>query len=245
MSLKNLTTSSDIAPEKDSIGTSRVKESGLYEVVISAAYLGKSEGGALSLNLVLKTEDDSEIKQTLWMTSGDKKGNKNYYLNAKKEKHYLPGFLIANSLSLLTVGKDISEIETEEKTINLYNYELKKDIPTKVDMLMELVTQSVIVGLIKQEVDKSEKDSTGTYIPTGETRTENEIDKLFRAEDRMTTAEVIAQAEEAQFINTWEAKWKDVTRDKTTKDAGNSRAGAPKSGAAKSVGTTSLFGKKA
>ena len=85
MSLKNLTTSSDIAPEKDSIGSSRVKESGLYEVVISAAYLGKSEGGALSLNLVLKTEDDSEIKQTLWMTSGDKKGNKNYYLNAKKK----------------------------------------------------------------------------------------------------------------------------------------------------------------
>lgn len=52
-----------------------------------------------------------------------------------------------------------------------------------------------------------------------------EIDKLFRAKDRMTTAEIRAQAEEPSFIETWEQKWAGKTRDKSKGAAAN--AGAP------------------
>lgn len=238
--LSGLTTDKNIADEKDSVGGSRVRESGLYPLTIALAYLTKSAGGALALNLVLK-DDDGEVRQQLWVTN--KKGE-NFYLDKKQEKQYLPGFNMANSLALLTVGKEIAALDTEEKVINLYNFEAKADVPTKVDMVVELLGKEILVGLLKQTVDKTKKnEATGEYEPTGETREENEVDKFFRAEDRLTSSEIRAGATEAAFATTWETKWKDKTRDRSTgAKGGNGTAGAPKaSGPATSQPTQSLF----
>lgn len=242
--LKSLATNDSIANEKDSVGSTGPLESGLYNTTVSMAYLSKSAGGALGLVLTLKTEEGRDIRQTLWMTSGTAKGCKNYYETKTGEKQYLPGFNIANGLSLLTVGKEISDLETETKVVNVYSAEAKAEVPTKVEVLMDLLNQEITVGLIKQTVDKTKKnESTGVYEPTGETRDENEIDKLFRTRDRMTTAEIRAQAEEAKFVDTWSAKWSGKTRDKSTGTAGT--AGAPKGAAGAPAGakkpTTSLF----
>lgn len=241
--LATLTTDSSIADEKDSVGGNGPLESGLYTAKVALAYITKSAGGALGLVLNFKTEAGKEIRQTLWMTSGTAKGCKNYY-EKDGEKHYLPGFNHANSLALLTVGKEISALETETKVVNVYSAEAKAEVPTKVEMLMDLLGQDIIVGLIKQTVDKTKKnESTGVYEPTGETRDENEIDKLFRARDRMTTAEIRAQAETATFIDTWDAKFSGQTRMKAKGAAGT--AGAPKAAAgapaAAKKPTTSLF----
>jgi hypothetical protein len=242
--LANLKTDDAIATEKDSVGGgSFILESGIYNATVSLAYITKSKGGALGLVLNLKTDTDKEIRQTLWMTSGTEKGCKNYY-EKDGEKHYLPGFNHANSLALLTVGKEISELDTEVKVINAYSPEAKAEVPTKVDMIMDLLGKEITVGVIKQTVDKTKKnEATGAYEPTGETRDENEIDKLFRARDRMTTAEIRAQAEKATFVETWEAKWAGKTKDKSKGAAGT--AGAPKAAAgapaAAKKPTTSLF----
>lgn len=243
--LANLTTDSSIANEKDSIGGgSRVLESGIYTFTIQHAYIGKSTGGAISLNLNLKTEDNKELKQQLWVTSGTAKGGKNYYIDKNGDKQYLPGFVMANSLCLLALGKEISELDTEQKVISVYNTEAKAEVPTKVDMLMDLVGKEITAAVFKQIVDKTKKnESTGAYDPTGETREENELDKFFRASDKKTTAEIRAQAEEATFVHTWEKKYAGQTRDKSKGAGGaNGTAGAPK---AASVGaskpTSSLF----
>ena len=243
--LANLTTDSSIANEKDSIGGgSRVLESGIYTLTIQHAYIGKSTGGAISLNLNLKTEDNKELKQQLWITSGTAKGGKNYYIDKNGDKQYLPGFVMANSLCLLALGKEISELDTEQKVISVYNTEAKAEVPTKVDMLMDLVGKEITAAVFKQIVDKTKKnESTGAYDPTGETREENELDKFFRASDKKTTAEIRAQAEEATFVHTWEKKYAGQTRDKSKGASGaNGTAGAPK---AASVGaskpTSSLF----
>ena len=243
--LANLTTDSSIANEKDSIGGgSRVIESGIYTFTIQHAYIGKSTGSAISLNLNLKTEDNKELKQQLWITSGTAKGGKNYYIDKNGDKQYLPGFVMANSLCLLTLGKEISELDTEQKVISLYNTEAKAEVPTKVDMLMDLIGKEITAAVFKQIVDKNKKnESTGAYEPTGETREENELDKFFRASDKKTTAEIRAQAEEATFVHTWEKKYAGQTRDKSKGAGGaNGTAGAPK---AASVGaskpTSSLF----
>lgn len=244
--LANLKSDASIATEKDSVGGgSFILESGIYNATVNLAYITKSKGGALGLVLNLKTDADKEIRQTLWMTSGTEKGCKNYY-EKDGEKHYLPGFNHANSLALLTVGKEISELDTETKVVNVYSPEAKAEVPTKVDMIMDLLGKEITVGVIKQTVDKTKKnETTGAYEPTGETRDENEIDKLFRARDRMTTAEIRAQAEEATFANTWEAKWAGKTKDKSKGASGT--AGAPKAAgaagapAAAKKPTTSLF----
>lgn len=242
--LATLSTDASIAEEKDSVGGGGPLDSGLYNATVSMAYLTKSQGGALGMVLTLKTEDGKDIRQTLWMTSGTAKGAKNYYEDKNGAKQYLPGFNHANSLALLTCGKEISQLDTETKVVNVYSAEAKSEVPTKVEVPMDLLGKEIIVGLIRQTVDKTKKnDATGIYEATGETRDENEIDKLFRARDRMTTAEIRAQAETATFIDTWDAKFTGKTRDKSKGASGT--AGAPKAAGAPAAAakkpTTSLF----
>jgi hypothetical protein len=240
--LANLSTDDSVTEEKDSVGSSGPLDSGLYKSTVALAYVTKSAGGAMGLVLNLKTEAGREIRQTLWMTSGTAKGGKNYY-EKDGEKFYLPGFNHANSLALLTCGKEISQLDTETKVVNVYSAEAKSEVPTKVEMLMDLLGKEIIVGVLRQTVDKTKKNDAGVYEPTGETRDENEIDKLFRAKDRMTTAEIRAQAESATFIDTWDAKHSGTVKMKAKGASGTpgapKAAGAPAAAAKKP--TTSLF----
>ncbi len=241
--LKNLTSDDSIANEKDSVGSGGVVDSALYLSKISLAYLTKSAGGATGLVLHAKTDAGRELRQTLWMTSGTAKGATNFYIDKEGQKQYLPGFNLANSLALLTVGKELSQLDSDTKVVNAYSPEAKAEVPTKVEMLVELLDQDVLIGVIKQIVDKTQKTDAGVYVPTGETRDENEIDKFFRARDRMTTAEIRAKATEAVFASTWETKWAGKTRDKSKGTNGaTGTAGAPRAAAATSKKpATSLF----
>lgn len=236
-----LTTDETIADERDSIGSGGPLESGLYKSTISMAYATKSKGGALGIVLHLKTDAGREVRQTLWVTSGTEKGCKNYY-EKDGERHYLPGFNLANSLALLTVGTELSGVDTETKVVPVYSPEAKAEVPTKVEVLMPLLNQEIIAGIIKQTVDKNIKNDAGVYVPSGETRDENEIDKFFRASDRKTTAEIRAQAEEARFIEMWDQRWTGKTRDRSKGTTGNAGvAGAPAKQAPAKKPTTSLF----
>ncbi len=235
--LSSLATSNDIASEKDSVGGGFVLDTNLYNFTVKLAYLQKADSEALSLVVHLTTEDGKDVRQQFWMTSGKAKGCKNFYVDKNGDKQYLPGFNMANSLCLLTVGKEIAQLETETKVVNLYSSEARAEVPTNVEMLTELLGKQVFGGLIKQIVDKTKKnESTGEYEPTGETREENELDKLFRERDGKTTAEILAQAPEAVFIETWKKKWVGQVKDKSTKTAGT--AGAPKATGAATTGTT-------
>jgi len=204
----------------------------IYMSQVSLAYLQKSGSGALGLVLHLTTDTGREIRQTIYMTSGNAKGNKNFYVNKDGEKKYLPGFLLANSLAELTTGKQIAELETESKVVPLYSFEAKAEVPTQVDMLMDLIGKDVYAAVFKQIVDKNKKnEATGQYEPTGETREENEIEKFFCALDgyeKMTSPEIRAKAETATFFDTWKQKWAGQVRDKSKgKAATNGQAGAP------------------
>lgn len=248
--LSNLATDESIKNETDSVGGGGPVETALYPAEVSLAFVKKSAGGALGLNLHLKLDNGHEHRETLWVQSGDAKGNKNFYENAQGEKKYLPGFMTANSLTLLGIGKEISQLDTEEKVVKLYSLDAKADVDTKVDMVMDLIGARIIVGLQKQIVDKNQKGDDGVYRPTGETREINEIDKFFREKDKLTTAEIRAGAEEPAFYNTWDQKMTGKTRNKASaaNDA-NGAQGAPvvQGAFGSSAGTTkkptsSLFG---
>ncbi len=214
-------------------------DSAIYDLNIKLAYVTKAPSEAMALNVLFET-DGKDVRQQFWMTSGKAKGCKNFYIKKdkttdKETKHYLPGFNMANALCLLTVAKEISVMTTEEKVINLYDPNQQKEVPTKVNMVTELLGQTITGGVIKQIVDKKTKDAgTGEYQPTGETRIENEVDKFFRQRDGLTVTEIRAKMTEAQFKDQWEKKWTGETEDKSTGTGAVS--GAPTPGAAIGAG---------
>lgn len=241
---KNVTSDDSIANERDSVGGGGVLESGLYPATVKLAYATTAASGAMGLVLHLQTEQGREIRETLWITSGKAKGGKNYY-EKDGQKHYLPGYLNATALTLLTVGEELSEVDTETKVVNVYSREAKAEVPTKVEMLMDLLDQPIHVGVIKEIVDKTTQADDGSYVPTGETREQNVIDKFFRASDNRTTSEIRAKSEDAVFVNTWKERWSGKTRDRSTKGVANTPARSAGSGIAANQPakkpTTSLF----
>lgn len=238
--LKAIKTDSNVkGEEKDSLGGGGLLDSDAYLFTIEAAYVIKSEGGAMGISLQLKNEEGRTLRTTEYITN--KKGE-NFY-EKEGQKSFLPGYNKMTSLTLLAIGKELSELDTEEKVIKAWNFEAKAEVPTKVQMITDLVGKQIYGGVLKQTVDKNAKADDGTYKPTGETRDENVIDKFFRARDKMTVAEIRAEAEKAEFFDKWvEAnKGKVVNR---AKGAGNGTAGAPKAGApaAGAKPKQSLFG---
>ena len=225
--------------EKDTVGGVNTLESGIYPSTITSAYFGLSTGGAKKIVLEAKSKTNQIIRSTLFITSGTAKGGKNYYEKDGKT-HYLPGWLAAQSLVTLTLGIPINKLEPEEKVVGIYNYDLSAEVPTPVSMITQLIGKEINIGLIKQTVNKRVKDAQGKYVPSADTRDENEIDKFFHADTNMTTAEILANAPKAVFIETWKDKWDGVTRDKTVKVTPGKNA--PNSTAKGGLPTESLFG---
>lgn len=241
--LSNITIPTDIAASTDSVGGNGPLESGIYNFVIDNAYIDSSAGGAISVNFSFKDQSGREMRSTQYITSGNTKGCLPYYIDKRSgEKRALPGYEIANDISLIAIGEVINEVETETKTLSLYDYVAKKDVPKQKEVIMDLLGKEVTLGVLKVIEDKNVKNDQGAYVPSGEVRTINEIDKVFRTSDSMTVNEIRAEAKNAEFLEIWATKNTNVTRNKT-KGVANTGAsvGAP-AAAANTSATKKLFG---
>lgn len=240
--INNLKTDNAIKDEKDVLGGGGPADSDIYASKVELAYLGQADSGAVSLNLRLKTDSGRELRQQLWITSGKAKGFKNYY-ERDGERHYLPGFILANSLTLLTVGKELAAVvdSAEPKMVKVYSPAAKEEVATQVPVLTELLGQEVYAAVLKQIVDKQAKGEDGQYHPTGETREVNEIDKFFRAKDKMTTAEIRAGATEPTFFEAWKKKWAGQVQNRSTGASGTGNTAASGTASKNSRPVQSLF----
>lgn len=228
----------DIQEDQDSLGGS-LRDSGLVELTVQAAYIDVSDKGSYSFNLIGKDDKGSEYRETLWITN---KNGENFY-EYNGEKRYLPGFNVANAIALLTTGYSLADLDDpEEKKVEVWDFDEGKMVLKDKDCLPQLNGEKILVGILKEVIDKTKlNEGTGKYEPTGETRTVNVIDKVFHAETRMTVAEIRDDAEEAVFVDKWDQKWtgKERNRAKGAKEgSGSAATGTPQK--AKS----SLFNKK-
>lgn len=235
--LKNLETKANVEGEKDVLGGGGVLDTNVYPMKVKVAYFTTAASGAVAINLQGDV-DGKEVRQQFWVLSGNDKGNKNTYTKDGKE-YYLPSFLTANSLALLTVGKELSQLDVEKKVIKLYDFEAKEERPTEVDVLVELTGQMIQAGIQKQTVDKNEKGDDGKYYPTGETREINEVVKFFRYDDGLTVPEIEKGVTEAKFKDDWVAKWAGKVINKAKGNKDGAKSGLPSGGA--KTGTSSLF----
>lgn len=192
--------------EDDYVGGGGTLETDIYPAEIKYAYIGKAANSdARNLTLCLKV-NGLDITRQIWMTNRD--GEVTYQDKKSKEVKNLPGFNQVNGLCMLLVSKEVGNMDVEEKTLSLYDYESKKDVPQAVDCFVELHGLKLQVAIQKQTVDKTEKnESTGEYEPTGETRDTNEFIKFF-PEDRLVTI-----SEVAHFIKSLGGDFEDVLND--------------------------------
>ena len=241
MSMFNNLKSDGLEESQDRLGGFSPLDTDVYAGKIKLAYAGESEKGALFVALVADF-GGREYRETIYVS------------NKQKEPHYmqdnkkipLPGFTIIDDLCLVASGKPLSEQTTEEKTVKLYDFEQKKEMPKAVQVLTDLVGQPIKVGILRKLENKTEK-SGNEYVPTAETREVNNIDKVFHHEMDLTVAEARSGQEEAKFLASWTERNKGQTRDvRKIKDGAAGQAGAPKpsSGGNAAAPRTSLFGKK-
>lgn len=244
MSLNILKQHSGIEAETDKLsGSFKVLDSGIYTATIEHAYFDKSSGGALSLNLSLKTEEGTSLKHPLWVTSGNAKGNLTYYTTKDGKKYNLPGYNQANSLSEILTGKHISDLEPESKILNIYDFKARAEIPVKKEVITEFTGETIQVAVLKQLVDKKTKDdASGEYVATGETKEVNEINKMLN-KDGLTITE-IKEGKSNNFKQQWLDKFEGTVQDKSTKTitAGIPNIGIPNTISNTAENTPKLFG---
>ena len=224
------------------IGGGYAWESGVYDTVIKMVYMNQSASEAVSFNVILENSAGKELKESFWIKSGKAKGNKTYYTKDKKD-YPLPGYSVANSLCVAATGDSLAKCmaTAEKKTINIYNSEQKKEAPTERPVLMGLQGKPVKVAVHQVTEDKTAKNATtGTYEPTGASKTVNEC-KFFGNMAGQTAEEILSGTDGVMF-NKWAEKNTGNVIDKTSKNAGGASAAAIMGGAPDPKSAGSLFG---
>lgn len=248
MGLFNNLGTQELEKSEDRLGGFKAIDTDIYTGPVKALFAGKSKEGAMSLTVVVDIGGGREYKETLWITN--KKGENFFTKDNKKQP--LPGFTVANEIALMTTEKELHQLDTEEKVIKLYDFELKKEVPTTVQMVTEAIGKPVALGILKVLENKSKKnDSTGKYEPIEETREVNIIDKVFHPELHVTIPEARDQ-KPAEFWDGWLKRNKGQLRDKRDIKDGDAGAksggkggssGPPQAGGGGQPPKKSLFGK--
>jgi hypothetical protein len=152
----------DIVTTTDSLGGRSLFDSDIYEATVSVAYTSVSKSGAKAVNLILNMGKDKQYRETIYVSSNTAKGGKSY--TERDGKTYpMIGFTLINDLCIVATGLPLTSQDLEEKLINIYDFEARKEVPRSTDCLVNLHGKKVKVALIKALVNKQEKNSAGEY----------------------------------------------------------------------------------
>ena len=183
-------------------GKFNVPKTGLHTAIIKAAYSTKSSGGATAMNFIFNLEDGTVFRETIYVTN--KQGEIHYLSkDGKNKKIPLPGYTTANDIAMLSTGHDLTSQNFEEKVISLYDYDAKKEVPTKVLMATEMLDKTVTLGLRKSIEDKTVKQGND-WVPNGQTFEKATINKVFHKDSGRTLREFLDGEAEGKFIKDWE-----------------------------------------
>lgn len=218
----------------DRVGGDFTFDTDLYVGKVKVAYFGKSPKGANFLGLILGMPDGRDYSEDIYFTNRE---GQNYYHPKDKSKNVdtskknpLPGFTLVNDLLLVTIGKELSEVaedDVEERVIKMYDRTEKKELPTKVNMLIPMLGTEVGVAIQKSEETQMDKDNDGFYtIPTDKSRFTNNIEKVVVADTKHTVTEA-RNGNDPEWAPKWVERNKGQVRDKKYKGTDVVKAGMP------------------
>lgn len=239
-----------IKKTEDSLGGGGgyLRETNIDVFEVKAFYAGKSDGGAQSVTGVFIDEAGKEYTETFWVT---KTTGENYFYvkdkqgNPTQEKSFLPGFNIVNDICMITTDAPLDEQDDEEKVVNVYDYDAKKQVPKAVPMLTGVIGKRVALAIYKNTENINKKNAQGAYEPTAEEKQTNTVEKAFYPDFKTTVREaevamenggevkddmILTNAKEnaAVFWDAWLEKHKGKVKDKRKiKDGAAGTAGKP------------------
>lgn len=210
--------------EADTLPAERVKtlDSGIYDAVIDLAYLEKSQGGALMMKVVYKT-DTSTVRDRFTLTSGDNKGNRSYYIDQEGKQRPLPDLMRAHQLSQVACGMGFDKLDAQEKTIKLYDFDAQEERPVKKDVVVDLIGKTIKIGVLKVMQNKRTNQG-GTWVDTEEAQEVNEVAKVFNSDGQTATEQ------QAKEPGTFQDKWREKFEGKTINRMKKGAASAPVAG---------------
>ena len=223
--------------EEDVLGGSRTVPSNVYPAGIKLAYLDAAASGAICVVFdfaMLVNGKERNHKETIYISNKNKEFT--YKDKQSGENKPLPGFVTVDSICNADTGKSITELSTEKKTIKVYDYDQKAEVPQEKEVLMDLIRGKLELGIIETIVDKNVKTDNG-YVPSGETREQNELSKVFN-EDGLTQLEKESGATEAKF----KAAWVEQYAGKKINKSKGAATGAKAGGVSKPATASPLFG---
>ena len=243
MSIFSNMKSEGLEQSQDRLGGFQAFESDIYTGPIKALYAGESRGGAVSVTVILDLGGGKEYRETLYVTN---KNKENYFINkGTGKKSPLPGFTVVNDICLIATGKELHELQTEDKVIKAWDSDAKAEVPKSVPMITEALGQKISIGVLKQLENKNEKQGD-EYVPTAETRETNIIDKVFHPDLKVTVAEARQGKTQGEFWDAWLKRNQGQTRDRREiKDGEPAKPGTPPKAStpAAAAPRKSLFGK--
>ena len=202
----------DVEENEDFLPGDFTKDTGMYPMTVDMAYLGESAGGAISVTVHLKEiGGNGGHRETFYVTS--KAGLNTYVDKRSGKRRLLPGMDAMNQLSMVTTGKKLPAQDAEEKIVKIWNFDERKELPTPVQALTEMIGQEVLVALTKKRENKRTKVGN-EFVDTPEERIFNEAGKFLHP-DGHTVAEKIAEQDETTYKDTWQKKFgPDYVQDK-------------------------------
>lgn len=191
-------------------GNSRLFDSDIYTATIKTAYVGTSRSGAMNVTLIASI-GDREYTETLYITNKEKVP---YYIDQQRKKRFIPGYNIVNNICKVCTGKGLNELDTEEKVLNVYDFDQKKNVPTAVPVIVDLMGKEVALGILREIRNKVAQEN-GVYVDTPETREQNLIANVFYPDTHQTVNEK-EENKDPTFYTKWLEKNQGKTIDRRT-----------------------------
>lgn len=168
----------------------------IYPGKIKGVYCGKAENSqsrSVTVMVDVMVAGKAVPKTfTEWVTN--REGKATYTKDG--QTHNLPGYNRINALCMLLTGKDITEMEVEERVLAIYDFDQSKDVNKSVPCFADLHGEEIQMAIQEViEFKQKKNESTNQYEDTDETRSINNVVKFMPAEKPVTLSELKQYAE--------------------------------------------------
>lgn len=208
LSLGNGLDELELLKEGTGLSDSSVLDTGLYQALLKYIYFTTNKSGTKSANAVVEING---LTHTYSMCFTYKETNSpTKVVNGKTQ--VIPGYRQLNNLCFVASGKPVNKCEQEEKTILVYDRTQKKEVPTMVNTIKDVMGAKIGVGIKKIHKHKTALMPTGVYVPTTEMFYTNEVDDWYTAEG--LSAQEAATGKSAEKALKWKEKAGQVFEEK-------------------------------